>query len=111
MGNVKSFKGKTERILKANKNSAGYLGVVLYKYNKMKTLTVHKLVAMLFLNHIPDGHNICVDHRNNIPTDNRVGNLQLISHRENISKDKKDGSSKYTGVCWDKIKKQMESSN
>jgi len=31
---------------------------------------------------------------------NNVSNLQLISQRENSSKDRKDGSSQYTGVSW-----------
>ena len=36
---------------------------------------------------------------------NRLENLQLISHRLNSSKDRKNGTSKYTGVFWDKQKK------
>jgi hypothetical protein len=68
-------------------------------------MKVHTLVAMVFLNHKPDGTNkICVDHINNIKTDNRLVNLQLITNRENTSKDKKDGTSKYVGVCWQKSK-------
>ena len=47
-------------------------------------------------------HKLVVDHINNDPLDNRLENLQLISHRYNLSKDKKGGSSKFTGVSWDK---------
>jgi hypothetical protein len=64
---------------------------------------------MAFLNHKPDGTNkIVVDHINNIKTDNRLVNLQLISQRENTSKDKKNGTSQYTGVCWKKSKNKFE---
>ena len=57
-------------------------------------------MAIEFLGHIPDGHKIVCDHKNNIKTDNRLENIQLIPNRENCTKDRKPGSSKYTGVCW-----------
>jgi hypothetical protein len=67
------------------------------------------LVAMAFLNHKPDGtHKIVVDHINNNKLDNRVVNLQLISQRENLSKDRKDGTSKYVGVCWKKSRNKWQ---
>jgi hypothetical protein len=57
------------------------------------------LVGMAFLNHKPDGTNkICIDHINNDKLDNRLTNLQLITNRENTSKDRKGGTSKYVGV-------------
>lgn len=93
-----NFASIKEKILKLSINSQGYYLVQLSKENKSSCKTVHKLVAMAFLNHESFGHKIIVDHRNNIKTDNRLENLQLISQRENVSKDKKDGSSKYTGV-------------
>jgi len=67
-------------------------------------------MAITFLNHIPNGHSIIVDHINNISTDNRLENLQLITNRENLSKDKKNGTSKYTGVSWFKRGKKWHSS-
>jgi hypothetical protein len=111
-GNVKSLSremdnGKRkciskERILKfGNDGTRGYLNVKLFKGNTKKTIKVHQLVAMAFLGHISDGsHKIVVDHINNIKTDNRAENLQLLTNRENSSKDKKNGSSQYTGVYW-----------
>jgi hypothetical protein len=110
MGNVKSLsreklhKGKypittNEKILKPPANSHGYLCVILCNNGLKKTMKVHTLVAMAFLNHKPDGTNkIVVDHINNNKLDNRLVNLQLISQRENSSKDKKGGTSKYVGV-------------
>lgn len=63
-----------------------------------KNRYLHQLVAETFLNHTPCGHKIVVDHIDNNSQNNKVDNLQLISHRENCSKDKKDKTSKYTGV-------------
>ena len=94
-----------ERVLKSNLNNSGYYYVTLSKYGKTNVNKVHQLMAITFLNHKPCGHKIVVDHINNKPTDNRIENLQLITQRENMSKDRKAGTSKYVGVCWGKRNK------
>ena len=86
LGNVKSLKFKKERILKGTR--------VVKK--------IHQLVAIAFLGHEPNGYKTVVDHINNNPLNNTLDNLQLITHRENLSKDKKGCSSDYTGVGWHK---------
>lgn len=91
-----------ERILKSGIGNNGYLRVNLHKKGKCKTISVHQLVAIGFHGHIPNGYDVVVDHINNIKTDNRAKNLQLISARKNTSKDRKSGTSKYIGVSWDK---------
>ena len=108
-GTVKSLsngKGRKEKILKpALVGSIGkyYYGLQLCKNGKSKTIKIHILVAMAFLGHVPDGTvKIVVDHIDNNKLNNHVSNLQLISNRENLSKDKKNGTSKYPGVCWNK---------
>jgi|TARA_R110001606_G_scaffold282123_1_gene430750 hypothetical protein len=101
LGNVKSLKFNKERILKASKDSDGYLLVTLCKKGTQKSFTVHQLVAMAFLNHIKNGSNgLVVDHINNVRTDNNITNIQLLTQRENASKRIKKYSSKYTGVSW-----------
>ena len=96
---------RKERILKLSFDGKRYLNVKIYKNNKSKTIKVHQLVAITFLNHKPEGHSSVVDHIDNNPLNNELGNLQIISQRENSSKDTK-GSSQYTGVCWDKSRKK-----
>tara|TARA_R100001510_G_C7637786_1_gene195673 strand:+ start:552 stop:1196 length:645 start_codon:yes stop_codon:yes gene_type:complete len=78
----------------------GYLRVCLHVNKKLKYISVHQLVAIVFLNHKPCGHRIHVDHINNIPIDNRVENLQILTHRENTTKNVKKGSSQFLGVFW-----------
>ena len=87
-----------------------YYKVALHKNSKSKTIKIHVLVAMAFLGHVPDGtQKIVVDHIDNNQLNNHVSNLQLISQRENLSKDKKNGTSQYTGVSWQKSKNKWVS--
>ena len=103
LGRVKSLKFNKEKILKPVVNSNGYLSANLYCEGKLKQKSVHQIIAITFLNHKPDGNNgLIVDHIDNDKLNNRLENLQLISNRENTSKDKKGGTSKYTGVNWNK---------
>ena len=77
-----------------------YLLVGLSRLGKTRTSAVHKLVAMAFMDGKTVGGKIIIDHINNDQHDNRVCNLQFITQRENVSKDKKGFSSKYIGVSW-----------
>jgi hypothetical protein len=98
LGRVKSFKRYREGVLKNSIQHNGYYTTALSINNKSFTKNIHQLVAMAFLDHKPDGFKIVVDHINRDKLDNNLENLQLISNRENSSKDKRDGTSKYTGV-------------
>lgn len=108
LGRVKSFHYGRERILKLSEDTHGYLRCGLNKDNKQRMLRVHQLIASAFLNHKPNGNKIVVDHLNNVRTDNRLSNLQLITNRENTSKDKTGGSSEYVGVYWNKHAKKWK---
>ena len=93
-----------ERILKAGINSHGYLGVVLLKNGISKSFKVHTLVVWSFHNLAPNGkRDFVIDHINEVKTDNRLENLQVISFRENVSRSRKNSISKYTGVVWHKV--------
>jgi len=101
------YKQVRERILRQT-NLNGYLKVGLCKNGKSNNQLVHILVANAFL----DNNNYngkVVDHINNNKKDNRLLNLQVITQRENSSKDR-DGVSKYTGVAWHKHDKKWQSS-
>ena len=102
LGRVKSLKCNREKILKPTDKGSGYMQVSLYLGRKLTPIKIHFLVAQYFLNHTKRSSKIVIDHINNIKSDNRVDNLQIISQRENNSKDKKGYSSEYIGVSWNK---------
>ncbi len=87
-------------ILKQSDNGQGYLRVGLCKENKLSVKKVHQLVAVAFLGHTPCGHKVVVDHIDNDKFNNKLSNLNLTTQRNNCSKDKKGGTSKYVGVSW-----------
>ena len=82
-GNVKSLKWNKEVILKQG-ISNGYLAVNLRKENNSKSVKIHVLVAMAFLDFKPNYFEYVIDHKNGVRTDNRLENLQVITQRENI---------------------------
>jgi hypothetical protein len=102
LGNIKSNHSGIEKLLSKRKSGNGYVSVLLYKKGfKPKTINIHQLVAICFLNHKIDGYNRIIDHKNKIRNDNRVENLQIISPRENVTKEilKKNG---YCGMTLEK---------
>jgi hypothetical protein len=103
LGRVKSLFFNKEKIMSPGRSKKGYLSLGISVNKNRRTFNVHQLVAKAFLGHKPDGTNkIVVDHIDNNPLNNNVNNLQLISNRENSSKDKVNGTSKYPGVSYDK---------
>lgn len=68
----------------------GYKYITLSKNGKVSVITIHCLVALAFLDYKLGNRKIVVDHINNIKTDNRLENLQIITNRENSSKDSKN---------------------
>ncbi len=102
-GTVKNLlRNKTTR---GSLNNQGYMKTILTKDGVEKTIKIHQLVAMGFLGHTPCGYKLVVDHIDHNPLNNNLENLQVITHRENLSKRNKKpkkASSQYTGVCWNK---------
>lgn len=62
-------------------DTTGYYAVVLCGEKTKKTMTVHRLVAMSFLEN-PQNYN-CVNHKNENKRDNRVENLEWCSKAYN----------------------------
>lgn len=82
--------GPKNHVLKPWLRPDGYTQVgVKYKGIK-RTASVHRLMATAFLNLNFDDSSIEVDHRNNIRSDNKLTNLQLLSKSNNISKSYSD---------------------
>ena len=89
LGRVKSLKRKgrlKDIIIRNSLNTKGYPQVGISKNCRAKNFTVHKLMAITFLNHEYVNRTIVVDHINGIRTDNRLENLQIISQRDNVLK-------------------------
>jgi len=100
LGRVKSLNYKNtglESILKQRIDKYGYCRLNLSN-SIQKTVYVHKLVAMTFLNHKPCGLDLVIDHKNDIKTDNRVENLHIVTQRFNSNKTQGKYSSQYKGV-------------
>jgi HNH endonuclease/NUMOD4 motif len=70
------------RKLKLRKNEDGYIKAGLSINKKQKRFTVHRLVYLAFIGDIPMGYEI--NHKNGIRDDNRVENLERLTHQENI---------------------------
>lgn len=98
LGNVKSLIFNKEKILKPTNNLRGYLFINLTNNIGIKARKIHQLVAEAFLNHTPCGMKLVINHINHNKIDNRLSNLEVVTHRENSNKKHLKSSSKYTGV-------------
>lgn len=75
------FSHTRHRELKPKTDRYGYKAVTLVKDGKQHYTTVHRLVAKAF---IPNPlSKRCVNHINEIKTDNRVANLEWVTIKEN----------------------------
>lgn len=85
LGNVRNI--KTGKFLKACIVTKGYLSLYLHRDNENRHISVklHRLVAENFLNKI---ENYVIDHIDNNKTNNKSSNLQYVSNRYNIVKQK-----------------------
>ena len=87
-GDVYSIRRKL--FLKPRLDKNGYKRVdISTDDKKAKTLYIHQLVAIAYLDFIlePDS-NLCIDHINNEITNNYIHNLQVITREQNIRKSK-----------------------
>lgn len=99
-GQVKSLKYNKERILKPGLNTQGYYICVLNN----KTQRIHKLVAIAFLGHIPNGYKEVINHIDNNPLNNHIDNLEILKKEGTVSAQRKNSSihKNDVGICWDK---------
>jgi len=105
-GDVMSIGYGKKKILHPSNSGNGYLVYRLFKNKFGKRLSGHQIVAMAFLNHIPDSYSLVIDHINGIGTDNRLLNLRIVTHAQNLSvcykREKHGCTSSFRGVSWHK---------
>lgn len=92
LGRIKSLRSFStgSKILKPRINTHGYYQVNLtIPKKKYKSLSVHRLIALSF---IPNPENKpCINHINNIRSDNRISNLEWCTYSENTLHSFKSG--------------------
>lgn len=106
MGRVMRLSSR--RILKLNKKR--YYSVNLCIHGVSRSYRIHQLVAIAFLGHVRTGSTkgLVVDHIDGDRYNNSLNNLQVITNRENTSKNRRGGTSKYVGVSWAKTKNKWK---
>ena len=82
-GRIRSLKFGKTKVLKPGKRRRGYLFVTFLKNSKKKHHSVHRLVFEAFNGKIPDGFE--VNHIDENPSNNRLDNLNLMTHKENVN--------------------------
>lgn len=81
-GKVISMFDGTPKIRITKIKNSGYKSVNLVnKYNKYTHINVHRLVVLAFIPNLENKSQ--VNHKNEIKTDNYVGNLEWVTHKEN----------------------------
>lgn len=83
LGKVRSLKqGSHGRILKPTHDRKNYLRVALSNCDGVQRFFVHRLVAMSF---IPNPYSLpIVNHKDNNPSNNTVGNLEWATQKKNM---------------------------
>lgn len=102
-----------EKFLKQGVGKPGYFLVGLIKEGIQTTINVHKLMAICFLKKDTEFKKLSVAHIDGNKLNNKIDNLRVATYRENSTfyfKTKKNKTSKYIGVYYDKISKRYRSS-
>jgi hypothetical protein len=101
---------KTGKVLRGCPDENGYLTACLCDADGKHTVTIHRLVALAFLDNVHDKR--CVDHINGNRADNHVSNLRWATSLENRfnSASHVGSSSSFKGVSWNKKAKKWHAS-
>lgn len=90
-------RNKDYYILNPGRDTSGYLNCVLFKNKIRKSYKVHRLIAQTFIDN-PFNYTD-VNHKNEIKDDNRIENLEWVTHEQNM---------RY-GTIRDRMKQKMQS--
>lgn len=91
---------RKEKILKPLINPRGYYKIQLCKQSIVKQYSIHRLVWEAFNGQIPE--NMQVNHINEIKTDNRLSNLNLMTAKENLNwgtRNERSAKKRINGKC------------
>ena len=98
------FSHAKQRMKIPTPGNRGYLMVQLHRNKSVKNFSVHRLLCMVYLGASVTDY---VDHKNGIPTDNRISNLRICSASQSAMNQRRraDNSSGYKGVSLDPTKR------
>jgi len=74
---------RRQKLITANQSANGYNYVALSKDAKTWRLSLHRLLAITFLNNDNHDQKIWVNHKNGNKRDNKLGNLEWITPSDN----------------------------
>jgi len=72
----------TPRIMKQRPHTKGYLCINLTKNRKSNTFLTHRIIAFCFIYNVQNKP--FINHKNCIKTDNKISNLEWVTHKENM---------------------------
>lgn len=90
LGRIKSLKANI--IMRVYVGDRGYMRIFLYGNGKKNLKRVHRVIMETFVG----PSDMYVNHKNSVTTDNRLDNLEYVTHRDNVLHGSKKGG--YTGV-------------
>jgi hypothetical protein len=61
-------------------------------------ILVHQVIALTFLSHNIKGHKLVINHKDSNPLNNHINNLEIITQRENNSKERTNKSGLPVGI-------------
>jgi len=76
------------RIIKQHFDKKGYSHVSVSMKSGQSRKSVHQLMAITWLHHVPCGLKIVVDHIDGNPSNNKLDNLRLVTHAFNIARNR-----------------------
>ena len=105
-GNSTNPFSSIEKVMKTKLNKSGYIHIKLRKDNKNIYTSVHRLVAMTFLENKENKSQ--VNHKDGNKTNNIVDNLEWVTSQENIIHSVKNGLQPIFKGIDSKCSKQVE---